>query len=95
MQLSVTLKTFQLGKTYFALMSNANKYRAEKIVLSMCMQSCVCVCVCVFVCRAWGESLFALIQIAVLVLLIQHYRGKTIKGKEGLIHMERISFFII
>ncbi|KAG1958559.1 mannose-P-dolichol utilization defect 1a [Pimephales promelas] len=29
---------------------------------------------------AWGESLFALIQIAVLVLLIQHYRGKTIKG---------------
>ncbi|XP_048043426.1 mannose-P-dolichol utilization defect 1a isoform X1 [Megalobrama amblycephala] len=29
---------------------------------------------------AWGESLFALIQIAVLALLIQHYRGKTIKG---------------
>ncbi|XP_050967227.1 mannose-P-dolichol utilization defect 1a isoform X1 [Labeo rohita] len=29
---------------------------------------------------AWGESLFALIQIAVLALLVQHYRGKTIKG---------------
>ncbi|XP_043094272.1 mannose-P-dolichol utilization defect 1a [Puntigrus tetrazona] len=29
---------------------------------------------------AWGESLFALIQIAVLSLLVQHYQGKTIKG---------------
>lgn len=29
---------------------------------------------------AWGESLFALIQIAVLALLVQHYQGKTIKG---------------
>ncbi|XP_016391392.1 mannose-P-dolichol utilization defect 1 protein-like [Sinocyclocheilus rhinocerous] len=29
---------------------------------------------------AWGESLFALIQIAVLTLLVQHYRGKPIKG---------------
>ncbi|XP_077097220.1 mannose-P-dolichol utilization defect 1a [Siphateles boraxobius] len=29
---------------------------------------------------AWGESLFALIEIAVLALLIQHYQGKTIKG---------------
>uniref|UniRef100_A0A672PEA2 Solute carrier family 66 member 3 n=1 Tax=Sinocyclocheilus grahami TaxID=75366 RepID=A0A672PEA2_SINGR len=29
---------------------------------------------------AWGESLFALIQIAVLVLLVLHYQGKTIKG---------------
>ncbi|XP_051524701.1 mannose-P-dolichol utilization defect 1 protein-like isoform X1 [Myxocyprinus asiaticus] len=29
---------------------------------------------------AWGEGLFTLIQIAVLAFLIQHYRGKTIKG---------------
>ncbi|KAK2911204.1 hypothetical protein Q8A67_003337 [Cirrhinus molitorella] len=29
---------------------------------------------------AWGESLFALIQIAVLALFVQYYRGKTIKG---------------
>ncbi len=40
------------------------------------MNLCVCVCVC----SAWGESLFALIQIAVLALLVQHYQGKTIKG---------------
>ncbi|KAI7813685.1 mannose-P-dolichol utilization defect 1 protein, partial [Triplophysa rosa] len=30
--------------------------------------------------EAWGESLFALIQIAFLTFLIQHYRGKTMKG---------------
>lgn len=29
---------------------------------------------------AWGESLFALIQIAFLAFLIQHYRGKSMKG---------------
>ncbi|XP_056312876.1 mannose-P-dolichol utilization defect 1a [Danio aesculapii] len=29
---------------------------------------------------AWGESLLAVIQIALLALLIQHHRGKTIKG---------------
>ncbi|TRY81580.1 hypothetical protein DNTS_012090 [Danionella cerebrum] len=31
-------------------------------------------------CRAWGESLFGLIQFAVLALLVQHYRDKSIKG---------------
>lgn len=29
---------------------------------------------------AWGESLFAVIQIALLALFVQHHRGKTIKG---------------
>lgn len=29
---------------------------------------------------AWGESLFAVIQIALLALLIHHHEGKTIKG---------------
>lgn len=45
--------------------------------------------ICVCVCSAWGESLFALIQIAVLALLVQHYQGKTIKGKKKIKKKER------
>lgn len=51
MQLSATLRTFPLGKTAFALMSNANIYGVEKIVLTvyavMLRHECYCVCLCV------------------------------------------------